>query len=58
MRHWPMRPLWTDGTVVRPHPGDIHRDKVPAALSVINGFGRSAELVQIEELVCSRRRLP
>ncbi len=37
-------------TVIRPHAGDPFVDKVPAAVSVINGFGKSVGLVQIDEL--------
>jgi D-aminopeptidase len=40
----------TGVTVVRPHAGDPYRDKVPAAAVVINGFGKSVGLVQLEEL--------
>ncbi len=40
----------TGVTVVRPHRDDPYRHKVPAAASVINGFGKSIGLVQIEEL--------
>jgi D-aminopeptidase len=40
----------TGVTVVRPHAGDPYRDKVPAGLAVINGFGKSAGLLQLEEL--------
>jgi len=43
-------PLQTGVTVVRPHPGDAYRDKVPAAATVLNGFGKSAGLVQVREL--------
>ncbi|WP_323117923.1 DmpA family aminopeptidase [Burkholderia alba] len=42
--------LQTGVTVVRPHPGDVYRDKVPAAAAVINGFGKSIGLVQVDEL--------
>jgi D-aminopeptidase len=42
--------LQTGVTVVRVHGGDAYRDKVPAAATVINGFGKSIGLVQIEEL--------
>lgn len=42
--------LQTGVTVVRPHGGDLYRDKVPAAASVLNGFGKSVGLVQVEEL--------
>jgi len=40
----------TGVTVVRPHPGDAYRDRVPAAAVVLNGFGKSVGLVQVEEL--------
>jgi L-aminopeptidase/D-esterase len=40
----------TGVTVIRPHPGDPFLEKVPAAASVINGFGKSIGLVQVEEL--------
>ncbi|WP_087631277.1 DmpA family aminopeptidase [Caballeronia telluris] len=40
----------TGVTVVRPHDGDLYRSKVPAAASVINGFGKSIGLVQVDEL--------
>lgn len=40
----------TGVTVVRPHPGDLFRDRVPAAAVVLNGFGKSVGLVQVEEL--------
>ncbi|OZI23415.1 aminopeptidase [Bordetella genomosp. 9] len=40
----------TGVTVVRPHAGDPYRDKVPAGLAVLNGFGKSIGLVQVEEL--------
>ena len=40
----------TGVTVIRPHAGDPFRDRVPAAVSVINGFGKSVGLMQVEEL--------
>jgi len=40
----------TGVTVVRPHAGDLYRDRVPAAAVVLNGFGKSVGLVQVEEL--------
>lgn len=40
----------TGVTVVMPHAGDPYREKVPAAVSVINGFGKSIGLTQIDEL--------
>lgn len=42
--------LQTGVTVVRPHPGDLFRDRVPAAAVVLNGFGKSTGLVQLQEL--------
>lgn len=40
----------TGVTVVRPHGGDLFRDRVPAAAVVLNGFGKSVGLLQVEEL--------
>ncbi|MFP3569299.1 P1 family peptidase [Paraburkholderia sp. SIMBA_030] len=40
----------TGVTVIHPHRGDPFLHKVPAAASVINGFGKSVGLVQVEEL--------
>jgi D-aminopeptidase len=40
----------TGVTVICPHGGDLFLAKVPAAASVINGFGKSIGLVQVEEL--------
>ena len=40
----------TGVTVVLPHAGDPYLDKVPAAAAVINGFGKSIGLVQVDEL--------
>ncbi|HKB55009.1 MAG TPA: P1 family peptidase, partial [Ramlibacter sp.] len=40
----------TGVTVLRPHGGDMYRDRVPAAAAVINGFGKSVGLMQVEEL--------
>ena len=42
--------IQTGVTVVRPHAGDLFRDRVPAAAVVINGFGKSTGLVQLQEL--------
>ncbi|ADG16423.1 peptidase S58 DmpA [Paraburkholderia atlantica] len=42
--------LQTGVTVIRPHRGDPFVEKVPAAASVINGFGKSVGLVQLDEL--------
>ena len=42
--------IHTGVTAVLPHEGNIFRDKVMAGVSVINGFGKSIGLIQIEEL--------
>lgn len=43
-------PVQTGVTVVVPHAGNLFTHKLPAAAAVINGFGKSAGLVQVEEL--------
>lgn len=40
----------TGVTAILPHGGNIFKDKVMAASHVINGFGKSTGLIQIEEL--------
>jgi len=40
----------TGVTAILPHPGDVFRDKPMAAAHVLNGFGKSVGLMQIEEL--------
>lgn len=40
----------TGVTVIRPHAGNVYVDKVPAAATVFNGFGKSIGLVQVDEL--------
>ena len=40
----------TGVTAVLPHGGNLFREKVPAAAAVINGFGKTMGLVQIEEM--------
>ena len=40
----------TGGTAVLPHGGNLFREKVMGGAAVINGFGKSAGLVQLEEL--------
>jgi len=42
--------IQTGVTVVRPHAGDPYRDRVPAAAVVLNGFGKSIGLLQLDEL--------
>lgn len=40
----------TGVTAIVPHPGDLFRDKLPAAAVVLNGFGKSTGLMQLNEL--------
>ncbi|PLP97761.1 DmpA family aminopeptidase [Cupriavidus pauculus] len=40
----------TGATVILPHAGNVYTDKVPAAATVFNGFGKSIGLVQVDEL--------
>lgn len=42
--------LQTGVTAILPHGGNLFKEKVPAACRVINGFGKSAGLVQVAEL--------
>ena len=43
-------PIRTGVTVIRPHGDNIFRQKVTAAVHVINGFGKSVGLPQVAEL--------
>lgn len=43
-------PARTGVTAVLPHTGNIFQEKVPAASHVINGFGKSIGLPQVDEL--------
>lgn len=42
--------ILTGFTAVLPHQGDLFREKVRAGVDVINGFGKSAGLMQLAEL--------
>lgn len=42
--------IQTGVTALLPHQGDLFHDRCPAAAHVINGFGKSAGLIQIQEL--------
>ncbi|WP_406873765.1 P1 family peptidase [Aminobacter sp. P9b] len=42
--------LNTGVTAILPHGGNLYRKKVLAACDIINGFGKSAGLMQVEEL--------
>src|SRR5688572_1415835 len=43
-------PVRTGVTVILPHRGNLFRDKVPAAIHVVNGFGKCMGQEQVEEL--------
>ena len=43
-------PVQTGVTVLKPHSGNLFLERVPAAAAVLNGFGKSIGLVQVEEL--------
>jgi D-aminopeptidase len=40
----------TGVTAIVPHPGNLYRDKVPAAISVGNGYGKLNGVTQVDEL--------
>lgn len=40
----------TGATAILPHMGNLHRDRVPAGLAVLNGFGKFAGATQVQEL--------
>jgi len=40
----------TGATAILPHGGNLFQDKVPAALAVLNGFGKFTGSTQVEEL--------
>ncbi|MCI8610210.1 MAG: P1 family peptidase [Firmicutes bacterium] len=42
--------IHTGVTAILPHTGNMFQDKVMASASIINGFGKSIGLVQVEEL--------
>lgn len=42
--------LHTGVTAIRPHPGNLFRDKVPGAVFVANGFGKLTGSTQVREL--------
>ena len=46
----PAKDIHTGVTAVLPHGGNLFRDKVMADCSVINGFGKSIGLLQVQEL--------
>lgn len=44
------RAVRTGITAVLPHPGNLFEEKVPEAVFVINGYGKSLGLIQIQEV--------
>ena len=40
----------TGVTIIKPHEGDLFKEKVTAAVHVINGFGKAIGFTQVEEL--------
>ncbi len=42
--------IHTGVTVVLPHPGNLFREKVPAAVHTINGFGKACGFEEVREL--------
>ena len=40
----------TGVTAIVPHPGNLYREKVPAAISVGNGYGKLTGVTQVDEL--------
>lgn len=42
--------IQTGVTAVLPHKGNCFKEKCPAAVHVINGFGKSTGLLQVQEL--------
>ena len=46
----PSRNIHTGVTAIVPAEGDLFREKIPAGAAVINGFGKSTGILQIQEL--------
>lgn len=42
--------VYTGVTAILPHSSNLFQEKVPAAAHIINGYGKTAGLVQVEEL--------
>jgi len=40
----------TGVTLIRPHTADVYREPLPAASAVLNGFGKTTGLLQLDEL--------
>lgn len=43
-------PIRTGVTIIKPHEGNIYREKVRASSFVLNGYGKTIGLVQVDEL--------
>ncbi len=43
-------PVRTGVTAIKPHPGNLFKEKVPGAIYVINGFGKATGIAQVQEL--------
>lgn len=43
-------PVRTGVTAILPHPGNIYRERVTAAVHIFNGFAKATGLIQVEEL--------
>ena len=46
--------IYTGVTAILPHQGNLFQEKVMAASTVINGFGKTTGLIQVEELKRSK----
>ncbi len=47
---WEGDRIRTGVTAIRPHPGNVYRDRVPASIHVGNGFGKLVGVTQVMEL--------
>ncbi|KPK80355.1 MAG: aminopeptidase, partial [Gemmatimonas sp. SM23_52] len=47
---WEADSIRTGVTVILPHAGDLYRERVPAAIHVINGYGKLLGVTQVQEL--------
>ena len=50
----PEKGVHTGCTVILPHSGNLFRDKCMAGAAVLNGFGKSAGLIQVEDRKSTR----
>jgi D-aminopeptidase len=47
---WEADSIRTGVTVILPHAGNLYRERVPAAIHVINGYGKLLGVTQVQEL--------